>query len=155
MRPVRSINGLPNNLVQMFFSTHAYSDGGYMADHLGDVAFRHNQFDIRIDILHERMEPASCAKRALRSYLPRLRGHIAEELHRHQLPPDHVAMAEMEFSVRRSHTKTPIVIGKCAVTTKQGRVIKGKSYTEQIYPMNASAKRPDFNTPERPWWKFW
>lgn len=155
MRPVRSINGLPNNLVQMFFSTLAYSDGGYMADHLGEAAVRKKVFDTRIDILRERIEPVACATSGLRSYLPRLRGHIASELERNELPFDHISEASMEFSVHRSHPTTPWVTGKCTVMTKQGRVIKGKSYTERIYPLNASEKRPDFNTPERPWWKFW
>lgn len=147
MRPVRSINGLPNNLVQMFFSTLAYSHGGYMADHLGEAAMRTKVYETRIDILRQRIEPPVCASDGLGSYLPRLRAHIASELERNELPFDHVSEATMEFSVHRSHPATPWITGKCTVITKHGRLIKGKTYTKRIYPLNASGIRPDFNTP--------
>ncbi len=67
MRRTKALNGLPNTLVQMYFSTHAYYGNGYMADHLWDVAVRTGIREARLDVLNGTAEPAAIANTAITS----------------------------------------------------------------------------------------
>ena len=150
MGSVKALNGLPNNLVQMYFSTHAYYGNGYMPDHLWDVAARTGILIARIDVLRNRIEPVDFSKPALISYLTTLRNQISSELARTGFPHDYIAEAYIDIFISKKHHAQRLLTGTGTVITKEGRTIKGKTITETAFPLRGKDR-----TAQRPWWKFW
>lgn len=150
MGSVKALNGLPNNLVQMYFSTHAYYGNGYMPDHLWDVAARTGILEARIDVLSSNIEPADFSKPAVISYLTTLRQHISSELQRNGFPSDYIAEAYIDIFISKKHQAQRLLTGTGTIITKEGRTIKGKTITETAFPLRGKA-----TSAEGPWWKFW
>lgn len=146
----KALNGLPNNLVQMYFSTHAYYGNGYMPDHLWDIAAHTGILEARIDILNRRIAPSAFSKPALLSYLGPLRGHIVSELERAGFPFDHISEAYIDVFISKKHASNRLLTGTGMIITKEGRTIKGKTYTETAFPLRGTSTSAD-----RPWWKIW
>ncbi len=150
MPSAKVLNGLPNNLVQMYFSTHAYYRNGYMPDHLWDIAARAGILEARIDVLGDSIEPADFSKPALISYLTTLRGQITSELARMGFPQDYITEAYIDIFISKKHQAQRLLTGTGTIITKEGRTIKGKTFTESAFPLRGKAP-----SAERPWWKFW
>lgn len=154
MRKAKALNGVPNNLVQMYFSTLAYYRSGYMPDHLMDVAQRTGLREARIDLLNARIAPQEFSTPALLSYLPILKHHLIAELERKEFPRDHITAAHIEIFVSQQHQAKGLLTGTGTLVTKDGRTIKGKTYTEAANPLRGKSMTMT-DVPTRTWWKFW
>lgn len=130
MRKAKALNGLPNNLVQMFFSTHAYYRDGYMADHLRRARGRSGTSAVRIDILHGSISPVEFETPALLSHVPTMRYLIIKELDLLELPPDHITEAWIDILFPTEHDELSVLKGTGTITTAAGRTITGKTYPE-------------------------
>lgn len=150
MGSVKSLNGLPNNLVQMYFSAHAYYGNGYMPDHLWAIAAHTGILEARIDILNRKIAPAAFSKAALISYLGPLRGHIASELERAGFQFDYITEAYIDIFISKRHADNRLLTGTGTIITKEGRTIKGKTFTETAFPLRTTPPAVI-----RPWWKLW
>ena len=128
MRKSKALNGLPNNLVEMYFSTEAYFRTGYMADHLSAVALLTGLREARIDILHGTIAPIEFGTTAILSYLPTLRQQVLSTLDRLELPSDHVIEARIEIVMAKQEDEVPFVTGKGCIVTSDGLLRKGQAY---------------------------
>lgn len=130
MRKAKALNGFPNNMVQMYFSTHAYYRDGYMADHLWRAHQCSRASEVRIDILHGSIAPVEFETPALLSHLPILRAQLIKELELLELPPDHITEARIDILFPKEHEERRLLKGTGTITTAAGRTLTGKTYTE-------------------------
>ncbi|MCC7501263.1 MAG: hypothetical protein IT229_01955 [Flavobacteriales bacterium] len=154
MRKAKALNGLPNDIVQMYFSTLAYHRNGYMADHLWETAMRTGVRQGRIDLLAHRVDPEEFSTPGILSYLPRLNEHIRSELRIKGFPPDHISSAEIKVVITPQNEIHGMLSGQGVILTKDGKRIEGRVYKENAYPLrgNTTAR---METHSKPWWKFW
>jgi len=138
MRKAKALNGAPNDLVQMFFSTEAYFRDGCMADHLWAAAMRSGQKVARIDVLHMRIDPEAFSTPALLRYLPTLKQHLLAESQRLQLPDDHITSARIDVFLSEEKSSNIVfaeqpaerlVTATGSLALKDGKMIVGKTYT--------------------------
>ncbi|MGV9011325.1 MAG: hypothetical protein ACOH13_01920 [Flavobacteriales bacterium] len=129
MRKSKALNGLPNDLVQLYFSTEAYFRNGYMADHLRAIALRTGLREAMIDILNGTIAPIEFGTTALLSYLPTLRQQVLSTLDHLELPSDHVTEAQIHFVMAKLEAEVSFVTGTGCIVTSDGRLRKGHTYS--------------------------
>ena len=129
MRASKALNGLPNNLVQMYFSTEAYFRTGTMADHLRDVALQTGLREARINILQCTIAPVEFGTTPLLVYLPTLRHLVLTTLEQLELPSDHVIEARIDIVISHEEVDTSFVTGTGWIVTTDGRMRKGHTYS--------------------------
>lgn len=154
MSRAKAINALPNTLVQMYFSTHAYYRNGYMADHLWAAAATAGILETRLDVLKGTAEPAAFSNPAVLSYLSRLKTQIYKELEHLGYPQNHVSEAYLDIFISKKHEAERLLTATGIVVTSEGKTIKGKTYTETAFPLRRDQNVRIANT-DKPWWKFW
>lgn len=130
MRALKALNGLPNDLVQMYFSTDAYYRTGYMADHLLSVAMSSGLRVADIDILQGTITPVEFATPAILSYLPTLRQHVLSTIDQLLLPSDHVIEAHIDVTISGQEEEMPFLSGTGWMRTTDGRIRKGHVYSK-------------------------
>lgn len=154
MRSTKALNGLPNTLVQMYFSTHAYYRNGYMADHLWAAAARTGIREARLHVLKGTAEPAAFSTPAITSYLPQLRHQVQKEFAHLGFPPNHITAAYIDIFISEQHEAKHLQTGTGVVVTAAGKTITGKTYTEAAFPRSDSNTGPTTDG-DRPWSKLW
>jgi hypothetical protein len=154
MSKAKALNALPNTLVQMYFSTHAYYHNGYMPDHLWDVAAGAGILEARLDVLKGTAEPAAFSNSAILSYLPVLKEKISKELEHLGFPQNHISEAYLDIFVSKKHAAQRLLTGTGTVLTIEGKTIKGKTYTETAFPLRGK-RNVQRGVGVKPWWKLW
>ncbi len=133
MPSTKKINGLPNNLVQQFFSTLFYYDKGYMADWIWHTATKNNVDTVDIDIINETVTPTSVQIKPIVSQLPLLRQTIQVVLTSNDFPADFIVKANLHIKLSKgSKTNRVLEVNGIAVD-KNGKVYQGQAYSEQAY----------------------
>lgn len=80
MGKIRNLNGLPNSLVESYFSTLGYYHKGYMADRVYYAAREKNLLNLEINILKETVFPERLNIKALSYRLNSLKDTIEKTL---------------------------------------------------------------------------
>lgn len=150
MSKAKALNALPNTLVQMYFSTHAYYRNGYMADHLWAAAATAGILETRLDVLKGTAEPAAFSDPAILSYLPKLRAQIQKELEHLGYPQSQVSEAYLDIFISKRHAENRLLTATGIVVTSEGKTIKGKTYTETAFPLRSDRNVRMANT-DKPW----
>ncbi len=129
----RNLNGLPNSLVERYFSTLFYLDKGYMSDWIWNAANEKNIIDIEIDIINETVSPAELQIRPITIQLQELRETIDKTLIKQRFDADFIT--EAKFIIFISQRQKVLKLFTCQAILKdiEGRVYAGKVYTERAY----------------------
>lgn len=154
MSKTKALNALPNTLAQMYFSSYAYYQNGYMADHLWNAAATSGILEARLDILKGTAEPGAFSQPAILSYLPELRAQIHKELEHLGFDQDQVSEVFIDIFVSKKHAALRLLTGCGTIVTKDGRRIKGKAYTETASALRESGTVKK-EAEAKPWWKIW
>ena len=128
----RNLNGLPNSLIERYFSTLFHWDKAYMADWIWNAATEKGFKDIEIDVLKIEVCPKEIQIKPITGQLHRLHETIVATLRANNFPTDFIIDARFKIIVRpnRAHR---LLFCQGTVTDKDGRVYEGKVYTQVAY----------------------
>lgn len=129
----KNLSGLPNSLVQRYFSTLFYWDGGYMADWIWNAANEKNITDIEIDILTDHVTPNVLQIKPIVGHLPKLRETIRTTLNSNDLPGDFIKEAKFIIHISQKHKTSRLLTCQGMVRDQEGKEYVGKIYTEKAY----------------------
>jgi hypothetical protein len=127
----RNLNGLPNSLEQRYFSTLFWWEKAYMADWIWNAANEKNITDIEIDILKERVQPRELQIEPITGHLVRLRETITSILSSNDFENEFIVDAKFKIYVSQKYKVMRLLSCQAILTDKDGRIYKGKTYTEK------------------------
>jgi hypothetical protein len=133
MASTKKLHGLPNNLVQQFFSTLFYYDKGYMADWIWNTATQNNVDSVDIDIINGTVTPTSVQIKPIVSQLDRLRDTIQAVLTSNEFPVDFIVKANLYVKLSKDSKTQRFLEVKGVAVDKNGKVYEGQVYSEQAY----------------------
>lgn len=136
MTSTKKLKGLPNNLVQQFFSTMFYYDKGYMADWIWHTAKKNNVIVINIDIINERIDPVSIQIKPIISQLHILRGTINSELIGNNFQSDFIQKANLTIKILTNSKTQRFMEVKGIIVDKNDNILEGKIYHEEATEEN-------------------
>jgi len=139
MASTKRLHGLPNDLVQQFFSTMFYYDKGYMSDWIWHTASKNNVETIDIDIINEIITPSSLQIKPIVSQLYSLRATINSVLTSNEFAIDFIVRANLKVTIVKDSKTNRLVNANCITVDKNGKI-----YESQIYSEEALEK--DFNS---------
>ena len=137
----RRLNGLPNALVQRYFSTLFYWDGGYMADWIWKIASEKNVSAFEMDILNENITPPELLIKPLVGHFVRLRETIAITLAKNNFPEGTIVKAKLIVGISDKFKSLHMIECRCEITDVEGRRYIGKLYHERAYEMPYQAPK--------------
>ena len=129
MAKIKLLNGLPNNLVQSFFSTTRYWDKGYMSDWIVNAGIETKTNRITIDILNKRVEPKVIEIKPILYNLNTLGEIIIKATSHAGFSETHIKQATFEIEILDNRLIKCFAIVVC----ENGKTLKSKEYHEKSY----------------------
>ena len=129
----KNLNGLPNNLIQQYFSTVFYYGEGYMADWILNAANEKNVSDVQIDIINQTVTPQDLQIRPITAQLSSLQRTIKNELANNGFSVDFIVKAKFEIYISPESRIQKFFSCLATLEDKDGKVYKSKPYTEMAY----------------------
>jgi len=133
MNKKKNLKGLPNNLIQQYFSTLFYYDKGYMADWIWNAAREKNVSDIKIDIISKTIIPKDLQILPLTVHLFRLQETIKKELENNDFADDFIVKAQFEIYISPENSSQKIFGVVVTLEDKDGTMYRSKPYAEMAY----------------------
>jgi len=131
MGKTNRINGLPNTLIQQYFSTLFYYSKGYMADWIWNAAEEKQISEIKIDILKKTVEPVELEIKPITVYLDLLQETIRKELSANGFESDFIKSAKLQIVLPDKRKK--LLNCESTLIDKNERIYKSKKYSEVAY----------------------
>ena|SRR5436190_14968422 len=129
----RKLNGLPNSLVQRYFSTMFYYKGGYMGDWIWKTARENNVTDIQIDVLNQTIIPKEIEIVPIVGFLYPLHETIEITLLKNNFPLNFITDVKFEIIVPKANELEHSLRCQATMTDIEGTNYKGKIYLEQTF----------------------
>jgi hypothetical protein len=123
------INGIPNVLIQQYFSTLFYSK----ADWIWNAANDKNVSDIKIDIIKETIIPKELQIQELTGGLCTLRQTIKKELENNGFSEDFIKKAQFEIYITPAYKNDKFFGVIATLEDKDGNIYRSKPYIEKAY----------------------
>lgn len=142
MAKKKNLNGLPNNLIQQYFSTLFYYDRGYMADWIWCAANEKNVSDIEIDILRKTVNPKSIEIKPITAQLTYLEQTIKKELKGNGFPDDFIKSAKFEIYISPENKVSKVFSCVATLTDTEGKTYRSKPYAEMAYENDLQVFKP-------------
>jgi len=123
------INGLPHDLVQLFFSTLRYWEKGYMSDWIVNAAIGLKINKIKIDLINKTINPSEIEIRPILYSINELEKIIDKAVLHAGLTRDFIKQADFEIDIfdnRWLKCKTTVIAAN-------GKIYQTKDYVEQSY----------------------
>lgn len=129
----KNLKGLPNILVQSYFSTLSYYDKSYMACWIWKNAFDLKVYEIEIDILNKTTFPIEMKSKPIIFYLDKIQDIIKNTLLSNQLDKNYIVSAK--FNVRISNQDAALSEVSCQGILEgiDSRIYEGKIYKERAF----------------------
>ncbi|MBD8348920.1 hypothetical protein [Dysgonomonas sp. HGC4] len=138
----KNLNGLPNSLIQQYFSTMFYYEKGYMADWIWNAANEKSVKDIRIDIINQKVFPQELQITQITSQLHFLQQTIGKELINNGFPDDFIMKAVFEIYISPENRIRKIFGCLAILEDKDGNVYRSRPYAEMAYENNFQVYKP-------------
>lgn len=162
----RDLKGLPDNLVQRYFSSLFYWESGYMPDWIWYAAEEKGVSDIEIDILKRSVVPKELEIKPIIVHLPQLEKTINKTLESNGFPAGFIVEAKISIYISQKHKALKLLSGTGKLKDVDGKNYEGNPFTERAYekPFNLFPKtiqeQEDYVTAlkesrNRKWWGFW
>ena len=135
MARIKSLNGLPNEIVQKYISTMMYYDKGYMPDWINKRLKELNISNAEIDILNGTSVPSEFIIEPIIYYFPKLRDHMQRRLIQFGFESNYITQGIFKINITNMDAAFSSISIQCILTTKEGRNIIGKNYRERTYPI--------------------
>jgi hypothetical protein len=133
MAKTKTLNGLPYNLIQQYFCTEFYLNGGYVADWIWSAANEKNKSNIEIDILNKKVKPKELEIKQITTFLDYLKITINNELKGNGFPVDFIIKAKFEIYIPPK-SKSQKIFGCIAILEdKEGKVYRSKPHAQIVY----------------------
>jgi hypothetical protein len=129
----KKLKGLPNSLVQQYFSTLFYYEKGYMADWIYHAAKDLKVQEINIDILSDRTDPSGLEIRPILYGLSELRQTIKKILTSNKFPPDFIIKASFQIRLTNESGSKRLLKVRGLAEDKFGKVYEGHIYNEYAF----------------------
>jgi hypothetical protein len=149
----KNINGIPNNLIQQYFSTLFYWNGGYMADWIWSASTEKNISEIEIDILKKTVSPNTIEIKQITTYLDRLKTTISKELTNNGFEEDFIVSAKFDIFISSTFKTQKLLTCIATLIDKEQRIYKSKTYTEKSYEETLTVFKKSLTTQIRNWIK--
>jgi hypothetical protein len=133
MAKKKNLNGLPNNLIQQYFSTLFYFEKGYMADWIWYAANEKNKSNIEIDILKKKVTPKDLEIKQIVTYLDYLKQTIVKELKANGFPDDYIKKAKFEIYISPENKVEKIFSCVATLEDAEGKVYRSNPYAQMAY----------------------
>lgn len=131
----KNLNGLPNNLVQSYFSTMNYYDKGYMPCWIWKKASELGINELEIDILNKVTIPIEMKSKPIIVYLDSLRDMIVKTLRSNQFDKNYIVTAKFRVWISKQDAAFSQVSCQGILEDIEGRIYKGKIYKERAFPV--------------------
>jgi len=135
MGRIRTLNGIPNELVQKYLSTLMYYDKGYMADWIWKKMNELKITTAEIDLFNETTNPTELKTKPIVAYLYELRELIKKQLIIKKFDSDYLNKGSFKISIDKLGEPYGIVTIQCVLENKENRQFHGKTYQERTYPI--------------------
>jgi hypothetical protein len=142
MAKKKNLNGLPNNLIQQYFSTLNYWNGGYMADWIFCAAKEKNKSNIEIDILNKKVKPKDLEIKQIVTYLDYLKHTIVKELKGNGFPDDYITKAKFEIYISPENKVQKVFSCVAILEDAEGKIYRSKPYSEQALEKDLQVFKP-------------
>ena len=119
----KNINGLPNNLIQQYFSTLFYWNDGYMADWIWNASTEKGINEIEIDILNQIVSPTSINIKQITTYLDRLKNTIDKELINNGFQTDFIVFAKFDIFISSRYKIQRLLTCTATLIDKEQRIL--------------------------------
>lgn len=149
----KNINGIPNNLIQQYFSTLFYWNGGYMADWIWSASTEKNVSEIEIDILNKKVLPNTIEIKQITTYLDRLKTTISKELINNGFEEDFIVSAKFDIYISEKFRTQKLLTCIATLIDKEQRIYKSKTYTEKAYEDTLTVFKKPITTQIENWIK--
>jgi hypothetical protein len=134
----RNLKGLPNSLVESYFSSMMYFDNGYMACWIWKKANELDISELEIDILNRTTKPAVLEATPITAYLSDLQLIINRTLASNNFESGFIKKAKLKVWIAKDDAVRNQVSCQGIVEDIKGRDYAGKVYQEQAYPISDS-----------------
>jgi|WetSurMetagenome_2_1015567.scaffolds.fasta_scaffold932636_1 hypothetical protein len=141
------IKGLPNNLIQQYFSTLFYYSDGYMSDWIWNTAIQKNHTQLTIDIINKTVRPADLQIKPIVAYLDILQETISKTLTSLGFDKDFIVDAKFDISISQRFKIHKLLTVEATIMDKDGRIYKSKKYEEEAYEKSFVAKMAPVDKP--------
>ena len=131
----KNLNGLPNNLVQSYFSTLKYYDRGYMPCWIWKRATELGIHELEIDILSKTTIPKAMKTKPITTHLDELKKMIVETLTENQFSINYIVDAKFKIWLSKQDIALNQITCQCILEDINGRKYIGKVYKERAYPI--------------------
>jgi hypothetical protein len=151
MAKKKNLKGLPNNLIQQYFSTLNYWNGGYMADWIFCAANEKNKSNVEIDILNKKVKPKDLELLQIVTFLDYLKQTIKKELKGNGFPDDYIKKAKFEIYISPENKVQKIFSCVAILEDVEGKIYRSKSYAEQSYEKDLQVFKPTLADKIKKW----
>ena len=131
----RNLNGLPNGLVQSYFSTLNYYDKGYMPCWIWKKAIEFGVYEFEIDVLNKTTAPMKMNSKPIIMYLDDLKEIIIKTLKSNQFDKNYIVSARLKIQISKQDVALSQVSCQGILEDKEGRIYTGKVYKERAFPI--------------------
>ncbi|MFT6871464.1 MAG: hypothetical protein ACJAVN_000463 [Roseivirga sp.] len=136
MSKTKNLKGLPNTLVQQYFSTIFYWKKGYMADWIWRTAIKQGVSLIEIDIINGSVSPKELHINPILGHLHLLLQTISNTLISNNFDADFIMKAKINIQLPEGSESSHLITCQGITTDKEGKIYQSSVYTEQAYPLN-------------------
>jgi len=142
MAKKKNLNGIPNNLIQQYFSTLFYYDKGYMADWIWNAAKEKNISDIQIDIINKTVTPKDLQIQPLTAQLIKLQQTIRKELVNNGFSYDFIVKGKFEIYISPENKVQKTFDVSVTLEDKDGKNYRSKPHAEIAYEEDFQVFKP-------------
>lgn len=142
MAKKRNLNGLPNNLIQQYFSTLFHYDKGYMADWIFNASKELQISNIEIDIINQTVNPPELQIKPITSPLIYLLQTIEKELIINGFESGFIVNAKFDILTSQKDRALKTINCLAVLVDKDGKTYKSKLYQENAYETDFTVFKP-------------
>ena len=135
MGRVRSLNSIPNEIVQKYLSTTIHYDKGYMPDWLWKKMNELGIEEAEIDLFKETISPIELKSKPVIYYLPELRKLIKKQLITKGFKEDYINYGIFKISIHNMGNPYGVVTIQCVLKSTDNKNFYGKIYKQRTYPI--------------------
>jgi len=135
MGRVRTLNGIPNEVVVKYLSKLEYGESGYMVHWLWKIMNDLHISKAEIDIFAETTVPEELPSKPILIYLESLRRLISKQLVNYKFNEDYIAQGVLKIAAEKMGEPFGVILIHCILITRENKQIKGKVFELGTYPI--------------------
>lgn len=126
-----SLKGLPNSLVQRYFSTLFWWNKGYMADWISNAAKEKKIISLEIDLLKQTVSPTDLQIKPILIHLPKLKETISKTLENNGFQNNYITQAKFKIKFKNNSYSSLYCIA--TLTDQYGATFESSEYCERAH----------------------